>query len=303
MQIKTCLIMVLLLISLQASHAQQDEYVEVAMRFADGNISSVQFVELGEPFEAVFYLNNAQPEADYLFTCILNYRQVPCEWGDAEEATLLYARPVGEDERLSLSFRTPLIEDPFNDFMVIAFSHPFSTDRSLDYRISTDLNLMYDYRINLLAKTTDKVEPPSIETNLTATITTAEAFLDGLLVNQRPNQDLLPAWPFVETEPDDEVEYYVHLGNTYVDLDMDLALMAFLNYEQIPFDLEETWVQYVELPSESILSVPAVFIAPEKMGTYELLVVGAYNPYLLLDPDPQQPVFVDPSIRTAIVVK
>ena len=114
-----------------------------------------------------------------------------------------------------------------------------------------------------------------------------------------------------EAQAEEWLEYYIHIGAHPNGTQNRFAVMAFLDYEQIPIDGEDQWVLYADMLPGTQATVPARLQAPEEPGIYELMLIYVYNPFSMLE----EPALGDnrratpiidgayATIRTAIVVR
>jgi hypothetical protein len=298
-------------VTLAGQEQNRPQYVGIGIRGPEGENWQTYQMNTGDRFSGTVWLTNQQPETQYLLTCLLDYEQIPCRWND-DHAETLYPLEMAAYTDTSVAFETPPLEAGFHDFIVIAFSKPFSEDVSFDYRLSTDLNYLYRSRIVLLV---DEDEPPELTFHHKGIeASAAQTPFGGLLINRLDNRDNLRAWTVESTRPSETLDYYIHLGNNAGDPSrmqpLSYSLVAFLNYEQIPLT-DENRTLLIDMPTNTQYTLSASFQTPETPGVYELLVIAVYNPYHLLETpftgserDATRIITsVDPSIRTAIVVE
>lgn len=254
-------------------------------------------------------LSNQQSPTNYLLTCLLDYRQESCIWDGTPE--LLYTAELDENEERIIPFTTPTLSTGFHDFAVLAISNAGAEDLGERYRISTDLSYLYASRAVLLSGD-EPWQPPALDEVFLGGERNSSASLEGVIVNQEEYPVELRAWTVYEAIPGETIDYYIHVGNGTDDNPPNtFAILAFLDYRQIPIDGENQWVAFAEMPPGSATTLPAQMIAPEEPGIHELMIVFAYNPYTMLEEPPfgedrhltRTPHYVFSSIRTAIVVE
>jgi hypothetical protein len=285
-------------------------YVQTAYYIQQGQ-NWQTWLSIPEGYSGEFLLSNQQPAMDFLLTCMLDYRQVPCIW-DGED-TELYAVSLDGGETIRIPMITPPLSDDFHDFIVIAFGNPFSEDLTDDYRIRTDLNYLYRSRLLFV--------PEAFEEGMPYVAAVAEEdwirgeaenlYLEGVIQNQEPNADELRAWTVVEAEAGEWIDYNLQIGSHPDGVGSRLAIMAFLDYRQITFDGEDQWVIYADLEAGTAATVPVRLQAPLESGIHELLIVHTYDPFAMLEvpalgEDRQATEIIEGTysgIRTAIVVR
>jgi hypothetical protein len=258
-------------------------------------------------FRGLFYLLNQRPAEDYLLTCLVDYHQVPCTF-DGQQLLLYRVSIEGFGER-TLPFATPPLAPGLHDLAVLAFAKPDVHDLSSEYRLSTDFSYLYTPRAVLLAGD-EPWQPPSVEYTITGTRpTSATSPLEGLVINREEQELEIRAWFTQEVRSGETLEYFVHLGND-TGPSHTRAVMAFLDYKQVPLDGADQWVAYVSLPTGTRAILPGRLVAPREVGVHELVVVFAYDPFHMLEEPPlgsdrdltRFSDHVESSIRIAIVV-
>jgi hypothetical protein len=259
-------------------------------------------------FRGFFWLLNQQPAEEYLITCLVDYQQVPCVFDGQQR--LLYRVDMGDFEDQTVPFETPPLVPGFHDVALLAFAKPNVHDLSRQYRFSTDFHYLYAPRLVLLTGD-EPWQVPSIEYTITGTEPISRTVpLEGLVVNREKQELEIQAWLTQEVGAGEIIEYFVHMGND-TGPSRTFAVMAFLDYEQIPLDGAEQWVAYVSLPTGTRAVLPGNLVAPQEMGVHEFMVVWAYDPYHMLEEPPQGPErqltefadMIESSIRIAIVVE
>ncbi|MEJ2558048.1 MAG: hypothetical protein P8186_17865 [Anaerolineae bacterium] len=258
-------------------------------------------------FRGFFYLLNQRPAEEYLLTCLVDYRQVPCTFDGQQQ--LLYRVSIEDFGERTLPFETPTLAPGLHDLAILAFAKPTVHDLSREYRLSTDFNYLYAPRAVLLAGD-EPWQTPSIEYTITGTRPTNKISpLEGLVINREEQELEIRAWITQEVRSGESTEYFVHLGND-TGPSHTRAVMAFLDYKQIPLAGADQWVAYVSLPTGTRAVLPGRFVAPQEVGVHELVVVFAYDPFHMLEEPPlgsdrdltQFSAIVESSIRVAIIV-
>lgn len=262
-------------------------------------------------FRGFIHLLNQRPSEDYFLTCLLDYRQVPCRF-DGKQKELIYPISMGDSEERHIPFEMPSVTSGFHDAAVIAFSQVDVHDLSESYRISTDFSYFYAYRLALLTGKEPWQVPP-IEFAITGTQPLSPTIrFNGLLVNreQEGSAKWNHAWTVQRVKPGEAIEYYIHMGNDTGPAQVN-AVMAFMDFKQIPLNDNKQWVTYISLPAGSRATMSGLFIAPKEPGVHEFMIVWANNPYQKLE----EPAWgterhltpvdtrVEPSIRVAVVVE
>jgi len=266
-------------------------------------------VSADSPFEGLFFLDNQQPTEEYLLTCLIDYRQLPCDFEGQQQT--LFPITVGDFESQRISFKTPRLSPGRHDVALLAFAKPNTHDLSRKYRLSTDFNYLYAPRMVALVgeKPWQKPSMKYVTVGITPT-TQTRATLGGLLVNQEAHPQKWRAWLTEEVQPGETVEYYVHMGGSEGSGSNAYAVMAFLDFIQVPLDGKNQWVAYASVPPGTVATLPGRFKAPTEPGVHEFVIVWAFDPYQLLEEPiggPDRTLtrfsdFIEPSIRVALVV-
>lgn len=272
-------------------------------------------------YDGEFLLSNQIPAQDYVITCLLDYLQVPCEWDGTTRTLYPVSLDGGEEVRIPLS--TPRMSDDFHDFIVMAFGNPFSDDLSDSYRISTDLNYLYRSRLMFVPRDftapENPVDPYKSMIPDTAWIqgspvdADTHAPLEGVIQTETTTTERIQAWNVERVEPGEQVDYFLQIGAHPNGDGNRLAIIAFLNYEQIPLQTDgevSQMVLFSELEPGERAVVPVSFQAPAEPGIHELMIVHVYNPFTFLETPPlgtdrdatEVIESAYSSIRTAIVV-
>jgi hypothetical protein len=274
----------------------------------DGLYQRTYQVNENHRFSGYFYLSNEQPAEEFLLTCLLDYRQVPCIYEGEEK--MLHPFALGDFEEISIPFETPPLTEGFHDFMLLAFHKPNEHDLSDEYRLRTDISYLTGQRLVLLAGD-EPWQKPSIE----HAFTDEEPELDvehlyGILLNQQKEPEVWQAWMRHQVEPGKIIEFYAHLGNKG-ERDHVFAFMAFMDFIQVPLAGESDWVTFADMPANAQLAVPGRVVAPDEPGVHEFLVVYTADPYQMLEEPPLAKErtltsyfdYVEPTLRTAIIVQ
>ncbi len=132
---------------------------------------------------------------------------------------------------------------------------------------------------------------------------------DGVFVDQEERPQALRVWGHADAHPGETVPYFANLGNKG-NAAYAFALLAFLDFRQVPLDGRDQWVAYGTVPAHGQGVAPGRLIAPAAPGALEFLLLLVRNPYTALEVPPDGPDRqfvripheVEPSIRTAIVV-
>lgn len=255
-------------------------------------------------FKGYLSLLNQQPEENYLLTCLVDYRQVPCVFDGHQQ--LLYEMNMEDFEERLIAFETPRLETGLHDLMLLAFAKPDVHDVSQQYRLSTDLNYLTAPRAVVLVGDEAWKTP-----KMTITVTGTQPLdypLTGIVVNREEQPLEMRAWLTETVQTGELVDFVIHMGNKGPS--HTAAVVAFLDYEQVPLDGANQWVSYVSLPTNTYATLSGQFEAPQEPGVHEFVIVWAHNPFSMLEEPPLGPernltqfsTIVEPSIRVAIRV-
>jgi hypothetical protein len=277
---------VLTLINIFPVYGQEDGpetyagYVATSLYSEEGNRWQTRRFRPGTSFEGVFSLSHQLPATEYLLTCILNYIQVPCEWNGEEQ--LLYPIAMQGGGQVQIPFTTPELSDAYHDFAILALSNVFSEDLSDAYRIGTDLNYLYRSRIVLMSDSADAFDLPMDWYR--GGEQTSEVSFEGTFVDLEPRPNRLEAWRVERAAPGETIDYFIHVGNGSADTPhQTYAVMAFLDYVQVPIDGADQWVAFASMPPGTQTTIPARITVPTIPGIHELMIVHAYNPFSMLE--------------------
>lgn len=280
------------------------EAVGYSIRSQEDESWATYQITSGSSFHGFFQLYNQQSQENYLFTCLINYRQTSCNFDDQPKSILRLT--MGDLEERAIAFSIPPLIAGVHDVTLLAFAKPDNHDLSREYRLSTDFNYLYAPRIVLLVGD----EPwQAAETNNMITATqTLHYPLSGVVVNREEKPLEIRAWLTETVHVGETVDFFIHLGNKVSP--ESVAVITFLDYEQIPLDGATQWVSYLSLPTNTYIALPGHFEAPQQPGVYEFITVLVHNPFHMLEDPPlgqeRNPVQIstvpESSIRVAINV-
>ncbi len=309
-----CILLSLLLISgLSACQpiATQPATPQPALRSAPGltvsvrGASPIHIPDAGEtylvdenmPFVGQFNLQLLHDEAvAFTLTCLLDHLQIPC----TPDVPLLQDLTLEPGETLVLRLETPALRRGSHDFSITYWLNPFAdhADPLADSRVFFST---YRQRISLIVG--ENSTPPSIATER---LSGQRAYreLDYLYANPQENPFGEYGSIVIETHlhaaPNELVDLYVHLNNR-LNIDMDMAVTAFVDYQQVPLFRNGAWQipLYVAVPTHTWQPVAVQFQAPSEPGLYEFVVVGALFPYARMDALPETDEVIDVTIMRA----
>lgn len=267
-------------------------------------------IEPNTSFVGRFMLDNQRPATDFVLTCLLDYQQVPCQWGENQIEAILFDITLEAAEQRHIQVISPPMHEGAHDFSVLAIENAFSDNLDNSYRISTDYNYLYGMRVVVIAG--ESMTFPAVDEShlLPGEQATASVAFDGLIVNRLTDRTQLKAWPVEEVAPGESLSYSIHFANrSQPYAERRFAVMAFLNYEQIPVT-DEMLTAFLDMEMGTELTLPAEVTLPDQSGVHELMIVSTDDPYHMLETPPfgddRELVFINrnfySSIRTAIVV-
>jgi hypothetical protein len=279
--------------------------VGYSIRAWEGKTWETYQIRVNSSFRGFYRLLNQKPAEEYLLTCLVDYRQVPCDFDGQRQ--LLYKVSMEDFEERLIPFETPLLPSGFHDLALFAFAKPGVHDMSRDYRLSTDFNYLYAPRAVLLVGD-EPWQAPEQAGLITAT-QPLNYPLSGLVVNREDQPAEIRAWLTDTVKAGEIIDFVIHMGNKVEP--HTAAVMAFLDYKQIPIDGAEQWVSFVMLPNNTYVALPGRFRAPSEPGVYEFMVVSAHNPFHMLEDPPlgpertstQMSSLIESSIRVALIVE
>jgi len=265
------------------SISEDDLWVESGVLKDDGYWSTHQ-VAVGSSFQAVFHLHNHQPAKEYLFTCLLDYRQVPCIFEGHEQ--LLYPLQTGNFTEHNFTFETPPLTPGFHDFIMLAFVEPHN--HSLDESFRMDISMsMPASRLVLLAGSEPWAVPNIKPLDIGQPLQSEPLPFWGALLDQEIKPLERRMWLTEEVKPQTTVPYYIHFGHPKDTIDFQtIAVITFLDYQQIPIDGQEEWVNFVKLPADKEATVVGTFTTSIEEGVHELQAIYLLDPYQMLEYPP-----------------
>ncbi|MGI8549453.1 MAG: hypothetical protein ACR2PL_01465 [Dehalococcoidia bacterium] len=262
-------------------------------------------VSLDAPFHGILQVTNHQPAQSFLLTCVLDYQQVPCRYGGQPQ--VLNRIAMGTNEQRDIPFETPTLSQGWHDFTLLIVPSP--DDHSLNPRFRLGTDTVYAARSVLLDGGLSWGPPVITYPDVGQSSPNPALPLDGIFVDQEAHPGQLQAWTSQGVSAGETVHYYVHLGNksraTYT-----FALLAFLDYQQIPLDGQRGRAVFGSLAAGAQGVVPGQVMAPAASGVHELMVLWVENPYHALEYPPdgptrqfsKTPVRVESSLRVALAV-
>lgn len=257
-------------------------------------------------FRGVFSLGNLQPAEDFLLTCVLDYRQVPCKFRGESRSS--YRIRLRSNESADIAFETPPLAPGFHDFLVLAFARPRHPDLSLEYRIGTAQSNFLAAPRAILLSGDDPWRVPEPE-YVTGEEERGGVF-DGVFLGRGAEADRPRIWATQEVRPGEVVDYFAHLGNAS-DRARRFAVMAFMDGTQVPLDGARVWAEYREVKARTRTAVQHRFSSPLSSGMHEFALIAVEDPYRPLEEPLQGPnreltrfsSIVQSSVRLAIVVR
>ncbi len=256
-----------------------------------------QFLDPQSNFSGWLRITNAMYESNqYMVFALLDYKQQTFLFNN--QTAKLHLLNLDRFEDNFYYFQINNISKGFHDLVIIVVLNPYEHSLSKEYRYSTDMAKMGDKRLNLFVGGVNDVQ---IEDTFNSIPCPSSYVLNGLLVNKKacsPN-----AW-FSEKIKEEEINYFINVGNDDEIL-RSFALMAFLDYEQIPLNLNyKELTVFGKLKQGKKKAFFANLTLPKEGGVHELMVIWALDPYKKLETSPGVRAKIDarvePSIRIGL---
>lgn len=247
-------------------------------------------VETGRPFFGQFWLLNAYQDQPHAFaiSCLLDYIQVPC----AVNEPASYIKSLDPMEELLLTLEIPVSQEGLHDLVILSVKDAFR-DRDDENAYSRTVNNPKSSRVNLLVGGLSTPPTPPIENvaALPAIGRLGGGFLVSPLAQPLEGQRRTAAWTHDTVQANELFDFYVHLANPLPD-PLDLAVLAFIDYEQVPIyrQGEPRTPLYVKSHAGVWQPVSAQVRAPSKPGIYEFMVVAMAEPFSRLEADSKYPI-------------
>ncbi len=240
-----------------------------------------QYLQENESLEGSLQITNAiNQKNEYLIMALVDYKLVPFSVNGSKNNTHIVT--LDSMETQLYPFEIENLTAGFHDILILTFLNPNQHSLNREYRISTDFALMGRIRLNALVENNTK---PVIEYQHLRKLCNASYPLEGILVNQQPCSPKM--WLAENVTAGDKLDYFINIGNNRRQEQRTFAIIQFLDYEQIPLDLEKNDFVYLgKLNNGEKVSIPASLIVPKEKGVHELIVVWILDPYADVEKSP-----------------
>lgn len=243
--------------------------------------NSLYVIDNGAPFVGQFELGSFEPNPrTYAISCLVDFIQRPC----TPDTTAVQMVTLNDGQLVVIPIRIDGLEQGLHDLTVV-----FERDPLLDHDegqpearwVSTVMAIRASIAVG---GDTTPVDRPF--KGLPAPLHAMG--MDGLAASKKAmpwnrmggvQQDAL-----LSATPEQEIQIYLHLSNSQP-IQVDLALSAFLDNEQIPIEhrRERHAPLYVSAKSQAQYVIPVKITAPTRPGQYELVFYGQPFPEARMD--------------------
>ena len=262
-----------------------------------------QYLNPGSNFSGWLRITNAMYDSNqYMVFALVDYKQQRFFFNNQTDKLHLVNLSKFEDNLYY--FQINNISEGFHDVAIILVLTPYEHSLNEDYRFSTDMGRMGDRRLNLFVGDVNDTNDTRIGYVECDVSCQSSYVLNGLLVNKEPCSP--KAWLSDDVVAGDELDYFVNVGNDDEPL-RTFALMAFLDYKQIPFNLNSDELTiFGKLRHGEKISYHANLTLPDEEGVHELMIVWILDPYEKMETSPgvraKINTRVEPSIRIGLNV-
>jgi hypothetical protein len=246
------------------------------------NDSSSSFrVEAGHPFIGQFWLLNAYQGVahDFAITCLIDYVQTPC----AVDQPFVQIESLAPMAELLLPLEIPVQGEGLHDLSVLFAIDPFP-DRD-DPEAYDRFRNIDDVRINLYVNGIAAAPIPIVEVPPGQLDAFNGGFVASPLAQPIDETSKRITWWTRTTVPAGELfDFYIHLNNQGIRA-FDDAMMAFIDYEQVPIYRQgQPQIPFYVRSRNGVWQPVAVQVrAPTEPGIYEFMVVGMTEPFSRLE--------------------
>lgn len=233
----------------------------------------------GRGFTGYYLVDNVRPlPHTYAFLAFVDYQQVPVVLGGTPGLTHMLHLGPQEQSWWSLDVRplsagrhtlsTVLVWDPDNH----------STDAA--FRQASEWGMVSTTQANVLVGKRGAFPAPKLTKPSGAVSIPAGTEFDGVLVNQS-STSIEPWTSGVAAPAGSQVDYVIHVGNS-TSKTARYALIALLDYVQVPIGSDARQPTIVSVPPGKCLNFTAHVTAPTEPGVHELMVVRADMPFVAI---------------------
>jgi len=254
-------------------------------------------VEENAPFVGQFRLWNARLEAhEFVLTCLVDQVQTPC----VPDGPLVRLTTLEAGKELLLPLEIHGLARGLHDLSVTFWQDPYAdvNDPGADSRVFDSDT--YRARVSLFV---DGNPTPPIVTFDKPNGQPSHNFSWIYVSQEYDPRDEYGGFPMVthlETSTNELFDLYVHLNNKE-DTGVDLAVTAFLDYQQVPIyqnDIPHTPL-YIHVPATTWQPIAVQVQAPDEPGSYEFIVVGTLFPFARLDVETEEHYGIDTLVNNA----
>lgn len=270
---------------------------------APGRTNNPQVLEVADKkaFEAVAVAGNyGVKDHEFALVCLVDYTQSPCQPGSGEK-TLRFHLDASQETRLGVNLA---LDAGTHDVVFLTFYDP--GDHSTEQAFRQDSRFLFSFhRVQVIVggvKT--RPSPPVAQSFSTAAGMQAGA---GIFTISRDKftDPLQAPWHSETSAAGAPLNFFAVYSNPE-EVTRTVALMAFLDFEQVPWDATQTTF-FAELNGGARADVPAQIAVPNVPGEHELVVVAVDNPFLDLagqvEGSEPRSFFADSSDRVLITVR
>lgn len=255
------------------------------------------YVKPGETFSGYYEVINAYPKRhSYVILTFIDYKQVKLRLN--KKLALTHDISLAPGQKKWWNFETTNLDMGFHDFAMVVLWYP--KIHVLEKNFRTDSQFFYSIRrANLIVGSQEK---PHIEIRPPINKEPQQKGngYDGVTINKSKND--LSLWLKEESNPKSNLDYHIHVGNNENE-PKKFALIALLDYKQIPIKQDGPLVVFGNLAPNEIQTFSASVKVPNKKGIHELQIIRMLNPYLKIGYYDDDKIFSESSIRVPIIVK
>lgn len=226
-----------------------------------------------EPLIAqVTVFNGDLQSRNIILICLLDHVQIPCQ----PNTTKAQALTVKAGTQQLVPIQLIDLSVGLHDFDVLAVRDPYVDIEANDLESRTFMLSVY-YPTNILVN--GSLHPPTILTIIPLTrpaIENDELFSVASNAELFDKPDFIPYWLDAEGNAGEMLNFNLHFTGTENAGGGTIALMAFMNYEQVPLYFEGVPYKplYIQRESNTWQTAPVQLQLPDKPGVYELYIAG-----------------------------
>jgi hypothetical protein len=241
-------------------------------------------VEMSSPFVGQFQLGAYYLDPiELLFTCMIDYVQTPCS--PSTEVTQSISPSYGED--IVLPIKIADLEQGLHELTVIFWMDPYAYQDAPDSASRIDSQFQLNGLRASLAVGGDTTTPDISYPTLSSSPSAAFG-IDGVVLSDKEDpldeRGAVQYTTYLVAQAGEPFNVFLHLNNRN-HVGIDYAIVAFINYKQVPILLEgKTRLPlYTHVKARAWEVTSVEIVAPMEAGHYELQVVGIMLPYARMD--------------------